>query len=366
MLIVCNASRKPGFVIIPILDPGCMFCHQKRTESVYHDRQFVGFFYTDAFFHSTGMRAMRDAARMECDHATFDVLAAHKIAIYIVQHLIRVNVGVVVGGGYGQRVVVEQAGYKGTDHEIMTIERLVYGRWLVYPPSDRLEIVDTERVRIDVPIPAHHIKRMAQITVWINIVLLFDVKQELAPLIVGLQIGRFSDVAFTIRRMFEQLAEGIAVALGRRDRAGAFHDEKAVVGGVKLQLIDRATRNHQVVAIFEAQVAIHRPQSASALVNENHLVCVRVFVKIIGHALSGSREDDFAVVVDQNRFTGAQVIIFRLNLEPIQTPVFQLLVMNGAGCNIEGFSYLNNLCRRMTSVEQGIQIIETFSAEQLF
>ena len=68
---------------------------------------------------------------MDCERAALDSLARHEVALDIVEDLVRVDVGVVVGRGNRLRVVVEQAGNERTDDESGTVERLVDGRRLV-------------------------------------------------------------------------------------------------------------------------------------------------------------------------------------------------------------------------------------------
>ena len=61
-------------------------------------------------------------------------------------------------------------------------------------------------------------ERVVEVMVGVNIVLLFDVKQEIAALVVGFQFGGFAEIAFAKRRVLEQLAEIIAVSTWCKDR----------------------------------------------------------------------------------------------------------------------------------------------------
>ena len=68
----------------------------------------------------------------------------------------------------------------------MPVKCLVHGRRLVHASSNGLKIVDAESIRVHISIPAYYIKRVVEVVIWVNIVLFFDVKQKVAPLVNGL------------------------------------------------------------------------------------------------------------------------------------------------------------------------------------
>ena len=59
-----------------------------------------------------------------------------------------------VGNRHRERVVVELARAERADHEVRPLERLVDRRWQVQAARARLEVVDVERVGVDVAVPA--------------------------------------------------------------------------------------------------------------------------------------------------------------------------------------------------------------------
>ena len=72
----------------------------KGVEGVYHHGQFFRAFNAEALFDGTGMGAVGDAARVQRDGRTLDAFAAAEIAVDVVEHLVAVNVAVVVRNGY--------------------------------------------------------------------------------------------------------------------------------------------------------------------------------------------------------------------------------------------------------------------------
>jgi hypothetical protein len=276
-----NALWQPAPVVIFIFDGQGVLGELEGAESIDHHRQLAGLFGADALFHRAGVRPMRDAAGVQGDHAPLHVLAAHEVAIHIVEHLVAVDVAVVVGRRDGQRVVIVQARHERADDEVVRLEGLVHRRRLVYPPGDGLEIVDGKSVGVEVAIPAHQIEGVVEVVVRIDAVLLLDVEEELALLVVGLQILRLADVALAEGRVLLQLAEGVAVALGRDYRAVRLDDEQAVVGAVEFELIDGAARHHHIIAVFERHRAVHGAQPAAALMDEDDLVGVGIFEEVL-------------------------------------------------------------------------------------
>ena len=65
-----------------------------------------------------------------------------------------------VGQRDRQRVPVELPRAERADHEVRPLERLVRGRRLVQAPGLGLEVVDVERVRVDVAVPADDVERV--------------------------------------------------------------------------------------------------------------------------------------------------------------------------------------------------------------
>ncbi len=69
------------------------------------------------------MRTMRNTCGMQGDHATGHILAAHEIAVYIIQHFIAVDIAVVIRCRNGLRMIIEEAWTKRAYHKIMRFEK---------------------------------------------------------------------------------------------------------------------------------------------------------------------------------------------------------------------------------------------------
>ena len=113
-------------------------------ESIDHHCQLIGLFLANAFFHGAGMRAMRDTGWVQSDHPPGNMLAAHEIARYIVQHFIAVDITVVIRCRHRIGMVIVQARTKTAHLDIMGLESEVYWWWLVYTSSDWLKLVYAE------------------------------------------------------------------------------------------------------------------------------------------------------------------------------------------------------------------------------
>ena len=165
------------------------------------------------------MRAVRQPVGMVRDRAVLDALAAHELARRVEEHLVGIDVAVVVRRRHGLRIEVVRARAERADHEAVALERLVHRRRLVDAPDDRLEVVDVERPRIEVAVPADDIERMMIEHQLVDRVVLLDQDRELALLVARLELLRPADVALRERRALEQLP--VLVAVARRERARA-------------------------------------------------------------------------------------------------------------------------------------------------
>ena len=111
-------------------------------KSVDHYCQFPGFGLSDTPFHSPRVGSVRNSTRMECQVALLYIVPAHEFAVDVVDHLIRIDVAVVIWSGYRSGVIVIKAGTKGAHHEVVPFKRLVNRRWLMDPTRDGFEIMN--------------------------------------------------------------------------------------------------------------------------------------------------------------------------------------------------------------------------------
>src|SRR5690242_1638721 len=106
------------------------------------------------------MRPVWDTARVQRNRADLDALAAAEVATDVVDHLIRVNVAVIVGYRHRLGMILQLAWAERAEDELWPLKRLMNRRRLVDTPRNRLEIVDAEGVGIEETIPADDIQRV--------------------------------------------------------------------------------------------------------------------------------------------------------------------------------------------------------------
>src|SRR3970282_2698224 len=117
---------------------------------------------TDASFHCSGSRSVRDPFWVQCYVSLLDIVAAHKVTVYIIQDLVTVNISVIVRCRNCFWMVIVQSRNKRTNNKCRSFECLVHRRRLMYPSCNGLKIVDAEPVRGIVTIPTDYIKRMCR------------------------------------------------------------------------------------------------------------------------------------------------------------------------------------------------------------
>ena len=119
-------------------------------------------------------------------------------------------------------------------------------------------------------------------------------------MVVGFKHVRRTDIALTIRRMFQQLTEPIAVALWCVHRIERLHDEQAVIFVIEMQLINHTARNHQVVSIGKIDVSQLGFERSATFMNEQDLIGIGILVKVIGHRLLRRCQFNVAIRVYQD------------------------------------------------------------------
>src|SRR5262249_11229111 len=137
-----------------------------------------------------------------------------------------IDVTMVVRRRNGVRVEVIRTRTEGAHDEAIAFERLMHRRRLMDAANDRLEVVDVERPRVEVPVPADAVEWMVVENQLVDTVVLFYEKCEVAHLVVRVQLLRNADVALGIRRAFLELAEFVAIALWPTDVATTLHHEE--------------------------------------------------------------------------------------------------------------------------------------------
>ena len=226
---------------------------------------------------------------------------------------------------YGQRhrlrVPVEHPRRERADHEVRPLEGLVRGRRQVEAPGARLEVVGVERVRPDVAVPADHVERVPVEHVVLVAVAHAHGHVELAALVIGLELAGRVEVALRERRVLEQLAVAVAVAVRRLDLAGRVEAEpELLLAHRQLEGVRGPARDHDVVALAERHAAEDRPQDAAAAVDVEDLVALSVPVEAV-QGLERLADRDLDVVVPHQEAAAGDGIAVRVDAVRVGEPV---------------------------------------------
>ncbi len=248
--------------------------HLQGTERVDHYGEFFRFGFADASLVSPGVRSMRNACRMQRNVATINAGSAHKITFYVVQNLIRIDVGMIVRCRNRLGVIIVHPRHKTADDKGIGLECLVDRRGLVHAPCDGLEIVDGHGIRKVVTIPTHHVKRVRSVDIVVQLALFFDANGEFADLIECFQVRRRTHVPLAIRTVLEQLSKMIAVAFWSVNRVSRFRNKQSIGTRIKGKTVNDAPRDHQIITCTKWDFPEHRMQHAAAFVHKHHFVAV--------------------------------------------------------------------------------------------
>ena len=251
---------------------------------------------------------------MDRERRDLHAAPAHEVAGDVIDHLVAVDVRVVVRRRDRQGVVVELARHERADDEIPSLERLVDRRRLVDPARDRLEVGDVEAERPEVAVPADHVERVVAVVVGGDPVGRADVDDELALGAVRLSELGSVEVPLAVRGVFEQLPVVVPIALRRLDLRRRLEVQDPMRARlVRVQPPGRADREDEVVARAIGEVAEDGPAHAAALVDEEHLVGDAVPVELaLGHRLRRTDDAEDDVVVEVQRDPAAHDVAARL------------------------------------------------------
>ena len=222
-----------------------------------------------------------------------------------------------------ERVEVELARAERADHEVLALERLVRGRRLVDAAGDRLEVVDRERPRIEVAVPADDVERVVVDDVRLVAASHAHLDRVLAALAHRVQLGRRVDVAVVVRRALHQLSVLVAIAARDLDQPWRLEDEVALLA-FRLEAVRRAARDDDVVALGVREVAEDRLERARALVDEDHLVALAVAEEVV-HRAGRPAERDLDVVVPHQQAAAGDLVAGGLGVERLEVQVPVLL-----------------------------------------
>src|SRR5258706_12848295 len=127
----------------------------------------------------------------------------------------------------------------------------------MHAPSDRLEVADVEAIGVEIAVPTDDVQRVEVEEVGHDFAVHLHAYFVFAALRVRRQLARAVQVALAVGRVFEQLAKGVAIALGRLDVAPErLHDEYTLglpTRGRRLHPPPRAAGDHQILALPAGQ-----------------------------------------------------------------------------------------------------------------
>src|SRR5436853_274658 len=189
--------------------------------------------------------------------------------------------------------------------------------------GDRLEVVDRERPRIEIAIPADDIERVVVDDIRLIAAAHADLDWELALLAHRVQLCGRMDVAVVVRRAFHDLPVVVAVAPRDLDQPRRLEDEIAL-RPARVEAIRRPARNDDVVALLVRDVAEDGLQRPRSLVHEDDLVALAVAEEVV-HALGRAAEGDLDVVVPHQEAATGDLVSFGLGVERLEVTVRVLL-----------------------------------------
>lgn len=82
--------------------------------------------------------------------------------------------------------------------------------------------------------------------------------------------------------MFEELSKPIAISFWCVNGVEGLRVEQTIVIRIEVNLVDHAPGDDQVVSVFKGNIAQECPECTRASVDEDHLIGIRIFIKISG------------------------------------------------------------------------------------
>ncbi len=170
-----------------------------------------------------------------------------------------------------------------------------------------------------------------------------------------------------IRRVLEQLAPVVAVALGRHDLRRRLDVQDALLAArVVSQPPGRADGDHDVVARPVAQRPEVALESSAALVDEEHLVRFAVAVEeVVGQLLGGAHDAHHDVAVEEQRHAPLDHVAARRDGAGLDQSVAMHAIVGRLEPDVADGLDLVRPRRRDEVVEEGRAAGEALHAEQL-
>src|SRR5579875_3536830 len=337
--------------------------HQRR-ERVEHHRRLVGALGVNRSLDASRLGAVHETGRVQGERADPDAgpPAAHEAPTGVEEHLVGVDVGVVVGDLHRVGVEVERPGDEAAHDEAGALEGLVDRRRLVDAAHYRLEVADRQGERPRAAVPPDDVEGVVGVAVTGppgagahqhggRSVVLGDERALGWP-----------DVSFGKRCPFSQLAPARQVAPGHRDVAGRLDDERFNTSREHPAVGGRSGDQH-VVPFGGLDGPEHRLEQRGPRLEVDHLVAGGVAVELAG-AVGCHAADGDVVVAEQDLPPGDQVrSTGRLARRPDVPGPKRLVGCQGRPAHLGGLD-AGDSARRMEVVEQRGSPPETLLAHQ--
>src|SRR5829696_5809000 len=289
--------RVPAVGVLGLVDLLPERREPERTEGVPHDRELVRGLLPEGLLHRPRLRAVRQPGRVQRDASDIHALARRVVTGRVEHDLLGLDVRVVVRQRDRLRVPVEHPRRERADHEVRALEGLVRRRRQVKASGARLEVVSVERVRPDVAVPPDDVERMPVEQVVLEAVPHANGDRELAGVVERLELHGRAEVPLRERRVLEQLAIAVAIAVRGLDLAGGVEADPELLLPVRqLPRVGRAPRDDDVVALAKRHASENGAHHAAPAVDVDDLVALAVAVEAIQlRRRLGDRHLDVAV-----------------------------------------------------------------------
>src|SRR5688572_18995261 len=150
------------------------------------------------------------------------------------------------------------------------------------PAHDRLEVVDVERPRVEVSIPADHVQWMVVEHDLVDTVVLLYQDGKITHLVDCLDMGWTADVALRVRRALYQLPEFIPITLRPAYMSAALEDEHLRRSAAEIEpiAVQDSAVDDEIVALAERKNSISGLEHSFALAHVNELVRLGVAIEM--------------------------------------------------------------------------------------
>jgi hypothetical protein len=244
---------------------------------------------------------MGNARRVQGDRALGDALSRHEVPARVVEDLVAVHVGVEIRDGDCVGVEIEGSRHEVAQRQPLVGEQQVRRRREVDAPNPGVEVAQVDGEGKEMAVPADDVEGMAREHLLEGASPGLQNEPKLPPLVARRPELRNAQIALAVGRGLDELARAVAVVRGDLEGLIAFDDEELVaLEAFEGDLVGRAPRDHELVALREADGTELAPKDALAAVDEEVLVRPGVSEEHLA-ILRGARDGDAHVLAGEER-----------------------------------------------------------------